>query len=644
MVEQSVMVRVKEGLHARPATRFVQLAKSFPCDVQLNYNGKSASAKSSVKVMLLNVKENTEVIVKTSGENEDKALQDLVAYLSDPLSGLDESENHNSPPPPLAVAGTNKAVGVSEGIAVGPVFPFFPESIVLDERRRGVTEVEAEVAILATAFDRVSDRMRAGLADETLSSGNRNIIRALAELASDEDMRADMLEEVRQGAAATIAILNVTGRNAETFRGMEDVYQRARGDDIDAIGRQLALAALGKQDMDLSAVPKGAIILAQDIGAFELAKAPVKNIAGIVCAKGAMTSHIAIIARAHQIPAVLAYGEGIAGLRDARLLAVDGKTGEVIKDPDVTTLKAFADRGGLMRAERAALEPFKDLVPKLPNGQVIEVAANIGTLEEVHGALDAGAMGVGLFRTELLYMTHRHLPSEDEQVEIYSKVLVAFAPHPVIIRTLDIGGDKPVAGIQFPHEENPFLGWRGIRMCLDRPDVFKPQLRALLRAAPFGKLKVMLPMIADVSEVRRTKALIAECSVELAAEGKAQGTFELGIMVETPAAVFNAVELAKEAAFFSIGTNDLTQYVMAADRMNAQVAALNDVCNPAVMNAIAMVAKAGRDAGIMVGMCGEAAGREDLTAKFLAMGITELSMNPGQIAKVKRAITLQSVI
>ena len=643
MVEQSVIVRVKEGLHARPATRFVQLAKSFPCDVQLDYNGKLASAKSSVKVMLLNVKENTEVKVKAAGESEDQALRDLVAYLSNPLSGLDETENQNSPTlPPHAQ--NHKAVGVSEGIAVGAVFPFFPEAIVVDNRRRGAAEVDAELTILSQAFDLVSDRMKSSLVDETLSRANRDIIRALAELAADEDMRVDMVEEVRLGAGATMAILKVTGRNAETFRGMEDVYQRARGDDIDAIGRQLALAALGKQDIDLSAVPKGAIILAHDIGAFELAKAPVKNIAGIICAKGAMTSHIAIIARAHQIPAVLAYGDEVTLLRDARLLAVDGKTGEVIKDPDVATLKAFANRGGLIKAERAALEPFKDIVPKLGDGQVIEVAANIGTLEEVQAALDAGAMGVGLFRTELLYMMHRHLPSEDEQLEIYSKVLAAFAPHPVIIRTLDIGGDKPVAGIQFPHEENPFLGWRGIRMCLDRPDVFKPQLRALLRAASVGKLKVMLPMIADISELRRTKALIAECSAELAAEGRDQGAFELGIMVETPAAVFNAAELAKEAAFFSIGTNDLTQYVMAADRMNAQVAALNDVCNPAVMNAIALVAKAGSEAGIMVGMCGEAAGREDLTAQFLAMGITEFSMNPGQIAKVKRAITLQGEI
>ena len=639
MAEQSVIVRVKEGLHARPATRFVQLAKSFNCEVLLDYNGKSASAKSSVKVMLLNVKENTELRVTTSGENEDKALSELIAYLGDPQSGLAEAEAPGVQAA-VALAAAHKAVGVSEGIAVGAVYAFFPESIAADERRRSGSEIEVEMAALGAAFDRVSAHMKASLAEPSLSSANRAIIRALAELAADEAMRIDMVEEVRQGAGATRAVITVASRTAEAFRGMDDPYQRARGDDIDAIGRQLALAALGKDDMDLSAVPRGAIVLANDIGAFELAKAPIKNIAGIVCAKGAMTSHIAIIARAHQIPAVLAYGEGIGRLRDARLLAVDGKTGEVIKDPDVATLKAFANRGGQVKAERAALEPFKHIVPKLKNNQVIEVAANIGTLEEIQAALEAGAMGVGLFRTELLYMAHRHLPSEDEQTEIYGQALAAFAPHPVIIRTLDIGGDKPVAGIQFPHEDNPFLGWRGIRMCLDRPDIFKPQLRALLRAAPMGKLKVMLPMIADVSELKRTKAMIVQCAAELAAEGKTHGNFELGIMVETPAAVFNATELAREAAFFSIGTNDLTQYVMAADRMNAQVAALNDVTNPAVMNAIALVAKAGSEAGIMVGMCGEAAGREDLTARFVAMGITELSMNPGQIAKVKRAITL----
>jgi phosphocarrier protein FPr len=281
---------------------------------------------------------------------------------------------------------------------------------------------------------------------------------------------------------------------------------------------------------------------------------------------------------------------------------------------------------------------FRDTVPTLANGTVIEVAANLGSLEEIDAAKEAGAMGVGLFRTELLFMRHMHLPSEDMQAETYSALAKAFAPYPVIVRTLDIGGDKPIAGIEFPEEENPFLGWRGIRMCLDRPDIFKQQLRALLRAAVHGNVKVMLPMVSDLDEVRRTRLLIEECKVELKQQGTAFGEFALGVMIETPAAVLIAPALAREVAFFSIGTNDLTQYVMAADRLNPTVAKLNDVANPAVMAAIEMTAKAGVEAGIMVGMCGEAAGRPDLIPAFLRMGLTELSMSPASVPRAKKVV------
>jgi phosphotransferase system enzyme I (PtsI)/phosphocarrier protein FPr len=224
------------------------------------------------------------------------------------------------------------------------------------------------------------------------------------------------------------------------------------------------------------------------------------------------------------------------------------------------------------------------------------------------------------------------------QAETYGTLARAFAPYPVIIRTLDIGGDKPVAGIEFPEEENPFLGWRGIRMCLDRPDIFKTQLKALLRAAVHGNVKVMLPMVSDISEVERTRTLIDECAAELEAAGTPFARFELGVMIETPAAVLIAPELAKHVSFFSIGTNDLTQYIMAADRLHPAVARLNDVTNPAVMAAIGMTAKAAVDAGIMVGMCGEAAGRADLIPQFIHMGLTELSMSPSSIQRAKKAI------
>ena len=315
-----------------------------------------------------------------------------------------------------------------------------------------------------------------------------------------------------------------------------------------------------------------------------------------------------------------------------------------VVDPDEAIQEEFAKRKSAAQSERDALKVYKAFHPMRADGTIIEVAANIGSPDEITTALEAGAMGVGLFRTELLYMQHKELPSEELQFEIYSRVAKAFKPHSVIVRTLDIGGDKPVAGIEFPHEENPFLGWRGVRMCLDRPDVFKPQLRALLRAAVEGNIKVMVPMIVDVAELRAVKALIKSCAAELKTEGKPYAEFALGVMIETPAAVLAADDLAKESAFFSIGTNDLTQYVMAADRLNPRLAKLNDVTHPAVMRAIAMTAEAANKAGIMVGMCGEAAGRVDLIPRFIEMGLTELSMSPSMIPRAKEKLAQLSAL
>ena len=267
------------------------------------------------------------------------------------------------------------------------------------------------------------------------------------------------------------------------------------------------------------------------------------------------------------------------------------------------------------------------------------MAANLGALSEIEPAQAAGAVGVGLFRTEFLFMERPTLPTEDEQTAVYSQLLERFRPQPVVIRTLDVGGDKPLRAIAFPKEENPFLGWRGVRVCLDRPDVFAPQLRALLRAAPHGRLQVMIPMVSDIEELRAVKARIAACRAELESAGIAHGWFELGMMVETPAAVFAAKAFAREVEFFSIGTNDLTQYVMAADRTNPRVAALNRADHPAVVEAIRLVCEAAAAAGIPVAVCGEAAGRPEMTAALIRLGVSELSMSASSILRVKRAVT-----
>ncbi|MBB2973671.1 phosphoenolpyruvate--protein phosphotransferase [Mesorhizobium sp. RMAD-H1] len=647
-MERSTIVRVLEGLHARPATRFVKLAKSFESNIDLVKGEKSVSAKSSVKLMLLGVKENDEVTVRAEGADAIEAIEALIGYLENPRSGLEEDgqEAGHKPKAPAVPApgatspadGRLKGVGASEGVALGLAYPYFPEEIKPENRKLSPDETEAELARFRDAVATVQKRMDASLAADGLAESDRGIIAALKDIAADETLTEETILLIRGGMDAVTAVFGAASKVATEFGEMDDPYLNARADDVHAVGRQLCLALLGREEGPLEDIPEGAILIAEDIGAWDLARAPLKRIAGVICGHGGATSHVAIIARAHGIPAVLGLGVEIGRLRAVKHIALDGGTGEVFPEPDSETAAHFEARIRTADEERAALKVFRDVVPKRPDGTVIEVAANLGSLEEIEAAQDAGAMGVGLFRTELLFMRHMHLPSEDMQTEIYSTLAKAFAPHPVIVRTLDVGGDKPVAGVDFPDEENPFLGWRGIRMCLDRPDIFKPQLRALLRAAVHGPLKVMLPMVSELSEVVRTRALIDECEAELRTEGKDYRRFELGVMIETPAAVLIAPMLAKEVAFFSIGTNDLTQYVMAADRLNPTVASLNDVTNPAVMAAIQMTAKAGVEAGIMVGMCGEAAGRPDLIPEFIRMGLTELSMSPASIQRAKKCI------
>lgn len=652
-MERSTIVRVHEGLHARPATRFVKLAKGFESDVELVKDGKAVSAKSSVKLMLLAVKENQEVTVRASGADAIEAIEALIGYLENPRAGLDDEGEageggsgaavHAPEATPTAAAptdGTPKLQGVaaSEGVAIGPAFAHFPPEIEGPGRRLQADEIEGELERFRGAIASVQARMDRTLAENNLSAGDRGIVAALRDIAADDSLTGEVEKLIKEGDDAVSAVIAAAAAIAADFSAVDDHYLNARADDVHAVGRQVCLVLLGQDEVSLETIPQGAILIADDIGAWDLARAPLKRIGGVVCGHGGATSHIAIIARSHGIPAVLGLGDKINVLRTAKTVAIDGNAGHVIVDPGEAARADFTRRVEVAAQERAGLKIFKGVTPTLDDGTVIEVAANIGSLEEIEAAQEAGAMGVGLFRTELLFMRHMHLPSEDMQAETYSALAKAFAPHSVIVRTLDIGGDKPIAGIEFPDEENPFLGWRGIRMCLDRPDIFKRQLRALLRAAVHGNIKVMLPMISEIAEVTRTRALVEECTAELKAEGVPHAGFDLGVMIETPAAVLIAPALAKEVAFFSIGTNDLTQYIMAADRLNPTVAKLNDVTNPAVMSAIELTAKAGVAAGIMVGMCGEAAGRPDLIPGFVRMGLTELSMSPASIQRAKKTI------
>ena len=651
MIERRVVVRIAEGLHARPATDFVKLARGFSADIEIARGDKTGNAKSPVKLMLLGVKEADEIVLRANGADEAAAIDALCRFVSlaedrGAASGPQATTTAPTVAPPAAPAapsaapagGALRGLAASEGAAIGPAFFFALDPVETAPRVIAAGEIDAEIAKLRRAVATVNAELAARGAKAAAGSDEAQIVEALREISCDVAFAERVETLVRAGQDAASATLAAGRQLAADFEALEDPYQRARADDVLAVARKIALALLGKSDPSLADAPAGSVILAQEISAFDLAGAALDRIGGLACTTGGPTSHVAIIARSFGLPAVLGLQVDPARLRAARVAAIDGGAGEVALDPDAETEARFRAKVAEVAQRKAQLQAYVNVEPRTRDGRRIEIAANIGSLKEIDAAKAVGAMGVGLFRTELLFMERKRLPTEEEQTQVYSRLVEAFAPAPVIIRTLDVGGDKPAAGIEFPHEDNPFLGWRGIRMCLDRPDVFKPQLRALLRAATHGDLKVMLPMVADVEEIRKTKALIAECRAELEAQKVPYGDFELGVMAETPAAALIAEELARESAFFSIGTNDLTQYVMAADRQNPRVANLNRADHPAVLRAVDLICQGARKAGIWVGVCGEAAARPELIPKLVALGVTELSMAAGSIPRAKKCV------
>lgn len=647
MIERSFVVKVHDGLHARPATQFVKLAKSFASDIQITVNGQTASAKSAVKLMLLGVKENDHASLRVNGEDEAEAFSALSTFLQSPTAGDVDLKKpaeavSETVPAPKATDGSRAkrdgwGVPASEGTALGPAFAFFPPVLKVEARR--IEDTEAEVQRFSVAVEETTESFARNKTRPGVTADSTGIIDALIDLARDADFTEEVVAAIRENQDAASATMNVGTRLTEQFEAMEDPYIRARAEDMRSVTRQIVLALLGQRDVSLAELAPGSVIVADEITAWDLAKAQLSDIAGIVCRKGAATSHVAIMARAYGIAAVLGAAVSEDLLQTALTIGLDGATGQVFIDPDEATQAALTQAIERERAEQQALEAYRTIEPVTQAGRKIEVAANLGTLAEIPGALEAGAMGVGLFRTEFLFMERKILPTEEEQTETYRNLAESFAPYPVVIRTLDIGGDKPIAGVDFEHEDNPFLGWRGVRMCLERPDVFKPQLRALLRASVAGNIKVLLPMIADGGEIEAVRALFSQCQAELDREGIPHGSFELGVMIETPAAVFLAGDLARQVDFFSVGTNDLTQYVMAADRLNPKVANLNRTEHPAVLAAIAVACKAAREAGIWIGVCGEAAARPDLIPFFVENGVTELSMSAAAIPRAKRCVT-----
>jgi phosphotransferase system enzyme I (PtsI) len=532
-------------------------------------------------------------------------------------------------------------IGASEGVAVGPAF--VPATGKSDPERYWITEdeVEAELQRFKEAVEAVAgnlsetgDRLRASGSEE-----EAGIFDFLLEMAEDPELASAVEERIAHLHSPEAAVLAVGEEYAAEYAAIDDEYLAARADDVRDVTGQISAQMMGRGASAFEALKTPSIVLSHSLAPSDTARIQKGMALGFVTAEGSRTSHVSIMARSMGIPAVVGVGPELNRVLGAQTVAVDGGEGYAIADPDAETIAEFERMSGALAEERAALDEYRHVEARTSEGRRIEVAANLGSASEAEDALEWGAEGVGLFRTEFLFMERDDLPSEDEQYEAYSAVARAFGEKPVIVRTLDVGGDKDLPGIDQADEDNPFLGWRGIRMSLDTPELFEPQLRAILRAAANGNLKVMFPMVADVGELEAAKAMLQECRRELESEAVEIGEVEAGVMIETPAAAVRASELAEESAFFSIGTNDLVQYTLAADRGNERLRRLHNADHPAVLALIRETCEAASAAGIPVGVCGEAAGEPEMIPKLLELGVTELSMAAPQIPRAKKVVS-----
>ena len=539
-----------------------------------------------------------------------------------------------------------KGTGASAGIGIGTAVVVEESELVIE--RREISDIAAEIQRFRSAVDRTiadTERMAQDLASRA-GEKEAEIMQGHMLLLADPMLTGEIENAVRNEMVnSETAIENVCNMYAEMFASMGDELMQQRAADMRDIKTRMQRSLMGIQSADIASLPAGSILVARDLTPSMTAGINPANVAGIVTELGGRTSHSAILARALEIPAVVAVTGLLAGVRDGDAIVLDGSSGDVYVNPDEETRKAFAGRRTQLADEKKELERYIGMPSVTRDGIRVEIAANIGRPEDVDKVLQYDGEGIGLFRTEFLFMDREEMPTEDEQLAAYRRVAEAMDGRPVIIRTLDIGGDKEIPYMGLEKDENPFLGYRAIRFCLDRKeDVYKPQLRAILRASAYGNIRIMIPLVTCIEEYRQARALVEEIKGELDSRGiPYKRDIQVGIMVETAAASLIADIFAREVDFFSIGTNDLTQYTMAVDRGNKKVSYLYSVFNPAVLRSIRHIISCAREAGIMVGMCGEAASDPLMVPLLLAFGLNEFSMSASAILRTRRLVTGYSV-
>lgn len=530
--------------------------------------------------------------------------------------------------------------GVSKGISIGSVL--IKKENTSDYKNRSITDVEEEWDRFLQAKEEARVQLKEFVqqSKENIGEEEAQIFEAHVLILEDQEL-VDLIHTQihNQKKNAEWAVHEAAEHFAALLESLEDEYIRERAHDIRDVGARIIRILTGADKEALPTAEAPYILAARDLLPGEMIHVNKERILGIITEAGAKTSHTAILAKAMGIPAVVGATGLLEKLADLDLVAFDGEKGTIYVNPDQEILDIYKEKLELVNRQKEELDAFKNKDAVTKEGVAVELFGNMASVAELPGLLENGAQGIGLFRTEFLYTTKNAAPGEEEQFEIYKHTAEAMTGKTVIIRTLDIGGDKAVPYLGLEKEENPFLGCRGIRLCFEKEDLWKVQLRALLRASVYGDIKIMLPMVSVVEEVRRAKELIEGIKEELKSKAIPYNEkLEIGIMIETPAAAFIADILAKEVDFFSIGTNDLIQYTLACDRMNPRISHLYNQFNPSVLRLIKHVIDAGHKEGILVGMCGEAAGDTRIIPLFVGMGLDEFSMNTSSILEAKKTI------
>ncbi|MCI7681846.1 MAG: phosphoenolpyruvate--protein phosphotransferase [Fusobacterium necrophorum] len=533
-----------------------------------------------------------------------------------------------------------KGIDASPGIAIGKVFLYQENELLITKESSKTIEEEKQRLILGQEktkkqLEAIKERTLL-----TLGKDKADIFDGHITLLEDEDLLEEINDLLEEGEiTAEFALKTQIEEYCKMLSNLEDAYLRERAADLQDIGKRWLYNVAEVAIVDLSSLPADTVIVAKDLTPSDTAQVDLENVLAFVTEIGGKTAHSSIMARSLELPAVVGTGNICSLVNNGEMIIVDALAGEIILNPTQKELEIYQAKQRKFLQEKEMLKQLQHKAAISKDGVEVGVWCNIGSPKDVKGVLNNGGQGIGLYRTEFLFMNNDRFPTEEEQFEAYKEVAMALEGKPVTIRTMDIGGDKSLPYMELPKEENPFLGWRAIRVCLDRIEILETQFKALLRASAFGTIKIMLPMIMDITEIRRAKALLEKCKAELKEKGIAfDEKIPLGIMVETPAVAFRAKYFAKEVDFFSIGTNDLTQYTLAVDRGNENISHLYDSYNPAVLQAIQASIEGAHEAGIQISMCGEFAGDEKATALLFGMGLDAFSMSAISVPRIKQNI------